>query len=367
MNDIIRVELKSSETYSYDIEIGHDLFNKLAQECEAHKIAYRYAVISDSNVSNLYFHKLSKSLIASNLDHKLITFPAGEMSKTRSTKGYIEDRMLESNMGRDTAVIALGGGVVGDIAGFVAATYNRGIKYIQYPTSLVACVDSSIGGKTGIDTIHGKNLIGSFHQPHKVYIDLNTLSTLNTEQIKEGMAEVIKYGVIYDNKLFKFIEDKLGNILARDPQSLREIIKASCEIKAYVVENDEKESNLRKILNFGHTLGHAIEQLSNYQITHGNAIAIGMVLEAKIANILNLLNPEDVTRIKDIIDNTSLPTSIPSGIDRSRLIDTMKLDKKARKGLIEFALPYEIGAMHSIEGQYGIKVDENIIKKVIYD
>ena len=365
MSDIISIEIKSSGTYKYDIEIGRDLFVRMSEELKNSNLAYRYSVVSDSNVSKIYYEKITSALDIFNIDYKLITFPAGEISKTRKTKEFIENKMLESKMGRDTAIIALGGGVVGDIAGYVAATYNRGIKYIQYPTSLVACVDSSIGGKTGVDTVHGKNLIGSFHQPYKVYIDINTLKTLGRDELKQGMAEVIKYGVIYDHELFTFVENHLHKIYEYDFDALKKIIKRSCEIKAYIVENDEKESNLRKILNFGHTLGHAIEQLSDYKITHGEAISAGMVLEAKIANKLNLISSDDVRKIENILKIASLPVTIDNTIDRTRLIEIMKLDKKARSGIIEFALPLEIGTMHSSNGEYGIRVDENIINSII--
>jgi len=295
----------------------------------------------------------------------LITIPAGEKSKNRKNKELIEDMMFESNMARDSAIIALGGGVVGDIAGFVASTYNRGIPYVQYPSSLVACVDSSIGGKTAIDTKHGKNLIGSFYQPWKVYIDLNTLTTLKKQEIKEGMAEIIKYGIIYDSDFFGYISDHINEIFNYDMDVLKKIIKRSCEIKGFVVENDEKESNLRKILNFGHTVGHAVEQLSNYSITHGNAISIGMVIEAKIAAKSHILNNESVKMIYEIFRRAGLPTELKSNIDRSKIIETMKLDKKARKGNIEFALPEKIGEMYKDNESYGIKIEENIIRDVI--
>lgn len=365
MNDIISINIKSSGIYRYDIEIGSDLFIKMAEELKNSRLAFRYSIVSDSNVSELYSDKIMSALDNYNLNYKLITFPAGEISKTRKTKEFIEDKMLESKMGRDTAIIALGGGVVGDIAGYVAATYNRGIKYIQYPTSLVACVDSSIGGKTGVDTVHGKNLIGSFHHPYKVYIDINTLKTLDKDELKQGMAEVIKYGVIYDHQLFEFIANNLNKIYDYDFDALKRIIKRSCEIKAYVVEMDEREANLRKILNYGHTIGHAIEQLSDYCITHGEAISAGMFLEAKISNKLNLMSSDDVNKIENVLKNALLPVSIAPAINRTMLIDSMKLDKKTRQGIIEFALPSKIGTMHRVNGQYGIRVDEKIINSVI--
>lgn len=362
---IIKVSIKGSKPTTYDIEIGKDLFDKMASEVKQDNLAYRYAVVTDSNVEALYSAKMLEAFKSQGLSALLITLPAGEQSKTRKNKEYIEDKMLESQMARDSAIIALGGGVVGDIAGYTASTYNRGIPYIQYPTSLVACVDSSIGGKTAIDTPYGKNLIGTFYQPRKVYIDLNTLTTLKQAEIREGMAEVIKYGIIYDTDFFRFIDENITAVFEYDLGVLEKIVQRSCEIKGYVVENDEKESNLRKILNFGHTAGHAVEQLSDYTITHGNAISIGMVMEAEIAQRAGILTKDDVKTIYEILDKAGLPTVLGDKVDRSRIIDTMKLDKKARRGNIEFALPKCIGTMHTEDSNYGIRIEQEIIERVI--
>jgi len=364
-NNTIEVNIKGSKPKSYNILIGNKLFNTLAQELKNSELAYRYAVISDSNVSKLYFNELQEAFEKEGLDSLLITIPAGEKSKSRVNKDLIEDTMLQNKMARDSAIIALGGGVVGDIAACVASTYNRGIPYIQYPTSLVACVDSSIGGKTAIDTKHGKNLIGTFYQPEKVYIDLNTLTTLKKKEITEGLAEVIKYGIIYDSEFFDYISDNISKIFKYDLDVLNKIVKRSCEIKGFVVENDEKESNLRKILNFGHTVGHAVELLSNYSISHGNAISIGMIIEAEIAVKSSILKRESAEMIYEIFKSAGLPTELKSSVDRSRIFETMKLDKKARKGNIEFTLPKHIGEMYKDGDNYGIKIDENLIKEVI--
>jgi 3-dehydroquinate synthase len=363
--NLIEVNIKCAKPRSYEILIGNNLFSTLALELKSSELAYKYAVVSDSNVSKLYFSKLQQAFDSAGLPCLLITIPAGEKSKNRKNKELIEDTMLENNMARDSAIIALGGGVVGDIAGFVASTYNRGIPYIQYPTSLVACVDSSVGGKTAIDTKHGKNLIGSFYQPQKVYIDLNTLTTLKKQEMKEGLAEIIKYGIIYDSEFFGYIKGNINEIFNHEFDVLEKIIKRSCEIKGFVVEKDEKESNLRKILNFGHTIGHAVEQLSGYSISHGNAISIGMVIEAEIAVKSNILNSESAQMIHEILSSAGLLTELKSNIDRSIIIQTMKLDKKSRKGNIEFALPKNIGQMYKDNGSYGIKIEENLIKDVI--
>ncbi|NIT13721.1 MAG: 3-dehydroquinate synthase, partial [Candidatus Dadabacteria bacterium] len=331
-SNTIRVNIKGSEPLWYDIEIGTNLFGKLAKELKEKELAYSYAVVTDTNVSKLYFKKLEEAFNDEGLSCLHITIPAGEQSKNRHSKEFIEDTMLKNSMARDSAIVALGGGVVGDIAGFVAATYTRGIPYVQYPTSLVACVDSSIGGKTAVDTPYGKNLIGSFYQPVKVYIDLETLKTLNEQEIREGLAEVIKYGIIYDREFFYYIKENIEGVFAYDLDVLGHVVRRSCEIKGHVVEKDEKESNLRKILNFGHTIGHAVEQLSDYTISHGNAISIGMVMEAQIAHDAKILDGKSKDMIEEILSLAGLPTKMPSSIDRYKIRDTMKLDKKARRG-----------------------------------
>jgi len=361
----INISLRKIEDDSYKIVIGENILESIAPDMKQADLAYNYAIITDSNVHKLYGESLKKHFSDLGLNNILLTFPAGEKNKNRQTKSKLEDEMLNNKFGRDSAVIAIGGGVVGDVAGYLAATYNRGVKYVQVPTSLVACVDSSIGGKTGVDTHHGKNLIGSFHQPYRVYIDTNTLKTLPRKEVREGLAEVIKYGVIKDGNLFRYLEKNTEKIFIHDEQALRYIVKTSCEIKGEVVENDEKEFNLRKILNFGHTVGHGIEALSDFKITHGEAISIGMIAEGKIAIKLGLWNHDELTRLRNLIRSASLPTDIPQNTGIGKLIDVMKLDKKARGGEIEMTLPIKIGEMSSLNGNYGIKVDENFIYKTI--
>jgi len=361
----INISLRKIEDDSYKIVIGENILESIAPDMKQADLAYNYAIITDSNVHKLYGESLKKHFSDLGLNNILLTFPAGEKNKNRQTKSKLEDEMLNNKFGRDSAVIAIGGGVVGDVAGYLAATYNRGVKYVQVPTSLVACVDSSIGGKTGVDTHRGKNLIGSFHQPYRVYIDTNTLKTLPRKEVREGLAEVIKYGVIKDGNLFRYLEKNIEKIFMHDKQALRYIVKTSCEIKGEVVENDEKESNLRKILNFGHTIGHGIEALSDFKITHGEAISVGMIAEGKIAIKLGLWNHDELTRLQNLIRSASLPTDIPQNTGIGKLIDVMKLDKKARGGEIEMTLPIKIGEMSSLNGNYGIKVDKNLIYKTL--
>jgi len=360
----LRVNLKQIVDNSYDIKIGKDLFEDFISGLKENPIAYSYVIVTDSNVRKLYGEKLKRLIDGIAEKTLLIDFPAGEMQKTREIKTEIEDRMLEAGFGRDSALIALGGGVVGDIAGYVAATYTRGIPYIQVPTTLVACVDSSIGGKTAVDTPHGKNLIGSFYQPEAVIIDIKTLTTLGPEEIREGLAEIIKYGIIADYELFELIEQKSEDIFNYNIELLSLIVEKCCRIKGDVVENDEKESNLRKILNFGHTIGHAIENHSNYTLTHGNSISIGMVLEGRIAVNLGIWSAEDLERVRLVFIAAGLPVEIPFDIDPEKLISSMKIDKKSRAGVIEMSLPEAIGKIYSIDGKYSLKIDDETIREV---
>jgi 3-dehydroquinate synthase len=361
----IRVNLKTSADKSYDILIGEGLLTRIPGEIKEAGLAYKFAIITDTTVGKLYGSALLDEFARSGLDARLIAFPAGEESKNRETKAWIEDRMLEHKFGRDSAVIALGGGVAGDMAGYVAATYTRGLPYIQVPTTLVACVDSSIGGKTAVDTQHGKNLIGAFHQPWRVYIDVNTLLTLNEKEIREGLAEVIKYGVISDEELFSFLELNMESVFSYDMGALTRIIKRGCEIKGEVVEKDERESNLRKILNFGHTVGHAVENLSEYKISHGEAISIGMAAEGKLAVRMGLWKEEELGRLVRLLTKAGLPTTMPGHMRTEDIIDTMKLDKKSRGGRIEMALPAAMGRMAEIKGSYGLKIEEPLLRDIL--
>ncbi|MCK5390966.1 MAG: 3-dehydroquinate synthase [Deltaproteobacteria bacterium] len=361
----IRVNLKKTEDKSYDIIIEEGVLKQIPSKLKEAGLGHKFAIITDSTVESLYGVDLSEDCTKNDLANRIITFPAGEQNKNRDTKAWIEDQMLENKFGRDSVIIALGGGVVGDIAGYVAASYTRGLPYVQIPTTLVACVDSSIGGKTAVDTKHGKNLIGAFHQPWAVYIDVNTLLTLNEKEIREGLAEVIKYGVISDEELFSFLEENMHLIFSYDKKALTHIIKRGCLIKAKVVEKDEKESNLRKILNFGHTIGHAVENLSQYKISHGEAISIGMVAEGKLAVKMQLWSEGELNKLVSLIMNAGLATQIPDYMKVNDIISAMKLDKKSRSGHIEMVLPKRIGEMASVDESYGIKIEESLIEETI--
>lgn len=363
--DKITVNLKRNEDLSYDIVIGYGLFEQITTYLKTTLNAHSYAIITDTKVERLYGQRLLESMNDASLNACLISFPQGERHKTRETKIYIENEMSKHKLGRDSAIVALGGGVVGDLAGYVAATYTRGIPFVQIPTTIVGCVDSSVGGKTGVDTPYGKNLIGAFYQPKAVLIDIATLETLPREEIRGGLAEVVKYGVIKDKNLFNYLEKYSHKIFSYDTDALTHIIINSCKIKAHVVEEDEKESNLRKILNFGHTIGHALENLSDYSLSHGEAISIGMALEGQIAIDMNHWNVSEHKRLISLLRKIGLPTDIPESIDTSKMINVMKLDKKTREGQIEMTLPTSIGQMAHINDIYGIRVDEDNISSVI--
>jgi 3-dehydroquinate synthase len=356
----VRVNLTKKIDNSYDIIIGRGIFGKVATELKKSKLGSRYVIITDTNVEKLFAKDFLRDFVMNRLDTYLLRFKAGEQQKSRATKAFLEDELLDFNFTRDAVVIALGGGVVGDIAGFVAATFNRGIPYVQVPTTLLAVIDSSIGGKVAIDHPLGKNLIGAFHQPKKVFIDLDILKTLPKKEILNGLAEIIKHAIIADKDFFTFLEKNIEGILKLDSKLLEKTVKRACEIKARIVEADEKESGLRKVLNYGHTIGHAIEALNNFQISHGEAVSIGMVLEAELAKELKMIKSKDVERIKALLKKIGAPTKIPKGIRHKDIIKKTLLDKKVRAGRVEYSLPLKIGKVKP-----EIPVDDKVVSKVI--
>jgi len=338
----IRVSITEQRDASYDIVVGRGLQAELPRLVRAACPAARYAVISDSHVAELYGGAVVRGL---GPEAQLFAFPAGEWNKSRETWAALSDRMLAAQFGRDSAVVALGGGVVGDIAGFVAATYLRGVPYVQVPTSLLAMIDSSIGGKTGVDVPSGKNLLGAFHQPRLVVADLDVLGTLPRSQLAAGMAEAVKHGVIADADYFAFLEGASGPLLARDAAALERAVTRSVQIKSEVVAADEREAGRRAILNFGHTVGHALEAAAKYALLHGEAVAIGMSCEAALAESLAIAAPGTAARVRALLEAFGLPLTRPPGSTVDELVRVMQLDKKARDGVVRFSLPRAIGAM----------------------
>ncbi len=327
--------------------------------------AARIVVVSDSNVEHLHARRLAALLAGEGRAPEIIVFPAGEASKTRETKALIEDRLAGMGCGRDTAIVAIGGGVTGDLAGFVAATWMRGIPWVQVPTSLLAMADASIGGKTGVDHPAGKNLIGAFHQPDSVLADTILLATLPPREFRSGLAEIVKAAVVGDSELFGLIEEREGALRACDPRAVAEPLSGSIRIKASVVSEDEREEGRRSTLNFGHTIGHALERISGYSMPHGEAVSAGMVAEARIAAGLSLMAAGDAERIQALLSALGLPVALPPGAEPAGILGAMALDKKTRGGHIELALPERIGWMASHEGRWTWPVPEPLILEVL--
>ena len=356
---IVQVPLGSR---SYTIKVGGGLLSRLGAECAQLKLGQRCAVITDSNVGKKFAKAALKSLSASGFQPVLITVPAGEKSKRIAVVEKCYDQLAAHRLERKSFIVALGGGVVGDLAGFVAATYLRGIPFVQVPTTLLAQVDSSVGGKTGVNLKAGKNLVGAFYQPRLVLCDLDALKTLPKREYISGLAEVIKYGVIYDAILFTQLERNLPKLLQRDAATLAAVVARCCEIKADVVGQDETESGLRAILNFGHTIGHAIENSSGYgKFLHGEAIAIGQVAAARLSHKILGLPSGDVERIIKLFVHAGLPVKIKlSAAPRKKLFAAMKLDKKVSGGEVKFVLANRIGKV-----VWGQKVSPGLVNEVL--
>ncbi len=329
---------------AYNIVIGDGLLGDLPHLLQQHCPAAHYAMISDTHVAPLYGERIRLPLAARALV-TMAVFPAGEWNKTREQWSALTDQLLAAGVGRDGAVLALGGGVVGDLAGFVAATYLRGIPCVQIPTTLLAMIDSSIGGKTGVDTATGKNLIGAFHQPRLVVADVGTLGSLPRNHISAGMAEALKHGAIADRRYFERLHSARDRLLARDTAALAEAVIESVRIKALVVLEDEREQGRRAMLNFGHTIGHAIETATGYALLHGEAIAIGMAAEAALGVKLGVTDKKDAATLVSVLERFGLPTQLPAEVSVDRLLAAMQHDKKARRGEIRFALIARLGEM----------------------
>ena len=294
--------------------------------------------------------------------------PAGESNKTRETWARLTDQMLAKGYGRDSAVIALGGGVVGDLAGFVAATFMRGIPVVQVPTSLMAMVDASIGGKTGVDTYLGKNLVGVFHFPAAVVVDPQVLATLPLRQLRAGIAEIVKHGVIANEAYFLEVSGSTKKLLDKGgpgSDSMLSVIVQSIEIKADIVSRDEREDGLRKTLNFGHTIGHAVELVSGYSLLHGEAVAIGMALEGRLAESIGVARTGTADAITKALQAAGLPTDLPQPFERDAVLEAMRSDKKARSGKTRFALPLRIGAMAGGDTGWTVSVSDDQLREVL--
>ena len=339
---VVKVELGAR---SYDILIGAKL-DKLGEEMSRLRVGTKVAVVTNPTVNKLYGKTVLTSLAAAGFTSMPVEIPDGEQHKTLDWANAIFTALLINTFDRRSPLVALGGGVIGDLTGFAASSYMRGVPFVQVPTTLLAMVDSSVGGKTGVNHPLGKNMIGAFYQPRLVLMDLDALKTLPKEELLSGMAEVIKYGVIWDHELFEFLEKNRDKILNLEEGPLGHIIRRSCEIKADVVSKDEREGGLRAILNYGHTVGHAVETLSDYASRHGEAVAIGMVYAAKLAHRTGLCDARIPERIEKLINAYGLPTSLSVMKPRptvTQFMDMIQVDKKAEAGKVRFVLPKKIG------------------------
>jgi len=345
---------------AYPITIAAGVISRIGAELKRQPVGKRYVVVADDRVAGLFGPSLLDSLGAAGLDAELIEFSHGEGSKHLATVADLASKLARLGVDRKDALIALGGGVTGDITGFLAAIYMRGIPFVQVPTTLLAQVDSSVGGKTGVDIPEGKNLVGCFYQPRAVFIDSTALAVLPDAELLNGLAEVIKYGVIYDGSFFDFLAENRPAILGRDLAVIEEVIERCCSIKARVVEADEREGDLRRILNFGHTIGHAIEAASDFTLAHGAAVAIGMVAVSDIAVAKGLFGAGEAERLRELIAAFGLPVTVPPGLDRERMKGYLKTDKKSVAGRPFFVLPTAIGTVMITDD-----VAEELIDKVL--
>ena len=365
----------------YTVTVAEQALSQVATIARSATSAHRYAIITDDTVRPLYADRVHEQF--GTPDVTVLSIPAGEVHKTRESWSRLTDELLAAGHGRDSAIIALGGGVVGDLAGFVAATYMRGIPFVQVPTTLLAMIDASVGAKTAVDTPAGKNLVGAFHRPSAVVVDPGVLTTLPPRELHGGLAEAIKHGAIADGRYFDWIRRSLPTLLGRrsepgsttgrndsvpeqnDSSVMVDLITRSIELKGSLVERDERESGIRRILNFGHTLGHAIEALSGYRLLHGEAIAIGMALEAELAERAGIAERGTAGTLRQVLSAAGLPTERPQAMAPARIVELARGDKKTRGGMIELSLPLEIGRMAGEERGWSVHIGDALLLEVL--
>lgn len=345
---------------SYRVRIGEGIESFPARIGE-YTDSKDIVVVTDSNVASLYASRLSAAAVKEGLSVAVFEIPAGEESKTLSWTDKIYSFLLEKGAERRTPVVALGGGVTGDLAGFAASTFMRGLPFFNVPTSLIAQADSAVGGKTGVNLKQGKNLVGTFYQPHYVHIDVDLLKTLSEKEFKSGLAEVVKHAVIAGPGFFNFLTENAPGIISRNPETMEIAICECVKIKGGIVERDERESGLRKVLNLGHTLGHALEAEAGYgKMTHGEGVSVGMVLAAEISEEMGLSAKGLADSIRRILGIFSLPSVLPAGADTLKLVERMYFDKKVRKRKLEFVIPEELGKV-----KVGVPVEEKVLEQAL--
>lgn len=364
------VTLKKTVDDSYEIETGYHLEHTLVRDIQNGlvKNIQKFAIITDSIVKDLYAGNLAKLLHEAGYQTDLFVFEAGEKSKTRQTKADMEDAMLAKGYRRDCCIIAVGGGVVTDLAGFVAGTYGRGVPFINYATTLLAAADASVGGKTAVDTPLATNLIGLFNQPEKVYLDIAAWQTLPPRQLASGLAETIKHACLADQGFFHYLEQHMDRILTFDPDVCTHIAQENCRIKYSVVMKDERESGLREILNLGHTVGRAIETVSDYQLLHGEALSIGLVAETALSCYLGYMTQNEREAVIRLLKKANLPVAVPSYINREELVQKLYTDKKVKNGKLRFVVQQGIGKIVEYEeGIFAIPIEEELARRIIMD
>lgn len=365
MSKMINVNIPESKATTYPILIQPGLLSEPEKWLRKMKSEISsIVIITDNSVKKYYAHMLLHALDKLKIKTLLLSFPAGEKSKNNKTKQYLEEKMLHHGCDRNTLILALGGGVVGDLAGFTAATYMRGISYIQIPTTLLAMVDSSVGGKTAIDTAYGKNLIGAFWQPKAVVADLHCLKTLPRKQLINGLIEAIKIFITNDAKSFYYVQRNLSKVLNKDETILKNIIKKAVKLKAEIVAKDEQEkSGERMICNFGHTIAHAIEMLSDYKILHGFAVGLGILVEAKISQLQGLLNEEQYNTIQTLLAQLGITIDQLKKFDIRKLLQATLLDKKSKSGRAQYVLIEQIGKVYAKQNRFAHFVEDAIVKQ----
>jgi 3-dehydroquinate synthase len=353
----IKLPLKIQKDLSYKIITGNNTFKDLSELIEKKLKPDKCFVITDENVFEIYQQKISKELIKKNKNYHLFVIPPGEKSKSQKTRDELENLIINYKPSRNSLIVAFGGGIVGDLSGFLASTILRGIRYIQVPTTIISQVDSAIGGKTGINTKHSKNLIGTFHQPELVLVDFNFIQTLPDDEFFNGVGEILKSLLIGSEEGFRFLEINVDKIFTRDEEILKRLIEESIKVKVDIVAKDPEEKNLRKILNFGHTIGHAIESLSNYKIKHGFAVAEGIVVESYLSFLANRMSEVDLLRIQYIVDKLNLDKKQRGKLEFQKVYEKMSFDKKKINDQITFSLLRKIGMCN-----YNKIVDKELVE-----
>ncbi|MBQ4051870.1 MAG: 3-dehydroquinate synthase [Oscillospiraceae bacterium] len=362
-----QVELKRVVDDSYEIEIGFGLVDKLIADLQSGLVKVnKFAVVTDSTVEGLYAVPIAEKLLAAGFRADVFAFPAGEKSKTRATKEWVEDAMLEKGYRRDCCIIAVGGGVVTDLAGFVAGTFGRGVPFINYATTLLAAADASVGGKTAVDTPLATNLIGLFNQPKKVYIDVAAWKTLPARQVSSGLAETIKHACLASRELFDYLDAHMDGLMKLEKDACEYIAHENCRIKYEVVMQDERESGLREVLNLGHTVGRAVETVSDYRLLHGEALAIGLAAEVKLAGKMGYMTEEEQQAVIGLLKRADLPVTIPAYIDREAVVKKLYTDKKVKNGRLRFVVQNGIGSIVEFsEGVFAAPIEEEVIRDII--